>query len=457
MTGPSARPSARVVLLISAYTVLLLAAVATIPLRIPEILQMAASRGFESVSMPDWIALTPESAPLNYFVQLPFLLVLGYSRWGVRLDSLLFAIGSCYLFVRLAKRIRLHDTWIALLLFMLLPFHLQLATAGLPAEQGLFLLLAATECFLRLTEKPSLSITALYALLLTLCIYTDRYAFLPAIGYLLFLFRFVHGAEQRRAMWMALGATVLPPLLFLPYYLWANPQVNAYWPFQPSSGVDETIESLRWLAGNEWIAIALSILLLAGVIAGCWRTFRAATPVPKRTSLFCLCGGVVSTVGVLLIADLWFGESFTPHQILPAAPAAVLLSIAAIQRPILRPVAAAVLILLAAAGSSFPLLDRSEDVQAETQLVEQELGPNSCVVFVSERFAKILFEIFAPDLKKRECLNFFHKRVVLAIHPYVRSDQQENAESFFRGLSFVETKRIREGRGEIVVMQQAGP
>jgi len=457
MTRPSPRTSAPAALLISAYALLLLFALATIPLRIPEILQMAASRGFESVSMPGWIALTPESAPLNYFVQLPFILVLGYSRWGVRLDSLLFAIGSCYLFVRLAKQIRLRDPWIALLLFMLLPFHLQLAWAGLPAEQALFFLLAATECFLRLTEKPLLITAALYALFLTLCIYTDRYAFLPAIGYLLFLFRFVQGAEQRRAMWLALGATVLPPLLFLPYYLWAKPQVSPYWPSQPSSGAPDYIESLRLLAGNEWIGIALSALLVAALIASCWSTFRAATPISKRTSLFCLFGGVISTVAVLLVTDFWFGESLTAHQILPAVPATVLLTIAAIQRPILRPLAAAVLILLAAAGSSFPILDRSEDVQTETHVVEQQLGPNSCVVFVSERFAKILFEIFAPDLKGRECLNFFHQRVVLAVHPYVGSDHEENAESFFRGLSFVETKRIPEGRGQVVVMQQAGP
>ncbi len=51
-------------------------------------------------------------------------------------------------------------------------------------------------------------------------------------------------------------------------------------------------------------------------------------------------------------------------------------------------------------------------------------------------------------------MNFFHSHIVLASHPYVRKDQQEDAESYFRGLNFVEVKRIRAGGGQIIVMDQ---
>ncbi len=389
---------------------------------------------------------------------------MGYSAFGARLPSLLFAAGSCYLFLRLAKRIPLQRCYLALLLFMLLPVHLQFASTGQAPEQALFLLLLSTGYYFRLLERPTLGASAVYACLLTLCVYTDRYSYLPAFGYLLFLFRFADRPQERRAMWYALPATVLPVVLFLPYYLWSHSQVSPYWLSRPPASQDSGADlySLQALAGQSWIAYVLIPLLLLGGIAGAWVSFRPdAGAIPRRIRLFCLFGGVLSTVAGTYAADAWMGENFLANQVLWAAPGIVILVFAALEwlakkrlMPMLAPVPAILLILISAAGDLAYLRNRTQDLQTEAAAIAPELTSDSCVVFVSERFSRSLFLLFAPNLDNRECQNFFHKRVVLASHPYVRPDQQQDAESFFRGLDFTQTKRLGVGGGQIIVMEQ---
>ena len=445
-------------IIIAGYAVLLSFAALTIPLRIPEILQVAASRGFESLSMPAWIAQAPDSAPLNYFVQLPFLLALGYTRLGARLDSLLFALAACYVFFRLVRRIGIAHPILAVMVFLLLPVHAQLASQGLPFEQGLFFLLLATEWFLRLLERPQIGTAVVYTVLLTLCAYSDSYAFLPAIGYLLFLLVFVNRAQERRALWFGLSATVAAAILFLPYYAWAAPQVNPYWPTRP----DLYGNALERAAGNEQIGFVLLALFAMGILTAAGGAIRwGAAASPKRVSLVCLLGGAISAFVLTPVLDFALGESFTPDQLLWATPALVLVVFAGIERFASRgwmralvPLFAGMLILLCAAGNYFERLLPAEDTEAEAALIAPELTSDACVVFVSERFSKPLFQLFQPGLKERECLTFSHERIVLASHPYVGPEQQTNAESFFRGLNFSETKRIRSGGGQIVIMQQ---
>ena len=66
--------------------------------------------------------------------------------------------------------------------------------------------------------------------------------------------------------------------------------------------------------------------------------------------------------------------------------------------------------------------------------------------------SRYLFEVFDADLSKHECQNFFHKRVVLAIHPFVKPDQEREARIFFRGLDFEETHRDILGDGKVITM-----
>ena len=82
------------------------------------------------------------------------------------------------------------------------------------------------------------------------------------------------------------------------------------------------------------------------------------------------------------------------------------------------------------------------------------LSGDACLVFVSQGLSKTVLTYFDPTLGSKECFHFFHKRVVLASHPYVRPDQQEDAESFFRGLNFGVAEHAEVGTGTIVVMDQ---
>lgn len=448
---------------------LLVATALSIPLRIPEILQMAAVRDLSPSRFFRWIAQAPGSSPLNPILQVPALLVGGHSRLGARFVSLVFAVAACYFFLRLARRVPLDRPYWALLLFMLLPAHFELSFVARPFEQALFLVIVAMECFFRLLSRPRLKPALLYAGCLTLCLYTDRYSFLPSIGYLLFLFRFVDRAQERKATWYALGATALPVLLFLPYALWARTHVSAYWftgPPDAESGI-VYLRLLRSLAAERWASYVLFLLLTTGVVAGIWASFRVtAGAIGKRIRLFVLAGGIGATVVILLAMDFSLGKRFAPADVLWSAPAAVILVIAALEwlgkRRNCRSLRAGVTVLLfavcAAADIQFllwrPGAAPKEDVQAIATAIPGQLDRDSCVVFVSERFSRAMFLVFEPELASRECLAFFHSRIVLASHPYVTPEQQQDAESYFQGLNMTATRRLQLGGGQIVVMQE---
>jgi len=96
----------------------------------------------------------------------------------------------------------------------------------------------------------------------------------------------------------------------------------------------------------------------------------------------------------------------------------------------------------------------TEDVRAEAEAIPAALQGDSCVVFVSEQLSKPLFLVFQPELARHECTNFAHHRVVLASHPYVREEQQQDVESYFQALNFAPVKRIRLGGGQVLVLDQ---
>jgi hypothetical protein len=458
-------------LLIAGYALLLLLAALLLPLRIEEMLQLLASRQHSFGGFLNWIPKAPGSAPLSYFVQFPFVFALGVSRLGPRLPSVLFGLGSCYLFLRLAKSIPLRQPYLALALFLLLPTQYRMATQGLPFEQALFLLLLATLFFLRLIRTPTVELSIWYAVALTLSLYSERLSYLPAIGYLLFLFAFVNRSHERRVIWLALPATVAPMLLFVPYYLWARPLVNPTWlsaPLPPHTPSLLYLQALVDFAADIPVGYALSVLLIFGLFAGVWGLFRVPrqeyprrvplAALPRNIAIFCLFGGAVSTLAVVLVLDAWNRYPFRSSQVLWAMPGVIVSTAVALEgwNQALRRALWALLIFLCLLTDARYLATVTEDLRGETLLVRPQLRGDSCVVFVSRRLSRPLFLLLDPSLESNECRNFFHRRVVLASHAYVTPFQQEDAESFFRGLNFVEVKRIRAGGGQIVVVEGAG-
>jgi len=432
--------------------VLLSIAAFSIPLRIPEILALAGTR-HSSQGLFGWIAQSPELAPLFYIFQWPLALAIGNFRIGARLLPLVFAVASCYGFFYLAKHIPLPKPHRVLIVFMLLPMHVAVAIEGRPFEQSLLLLILATILFLRLIRRPDRAAAAWYAAALTLCLYTYPYSYLPTIGYALFLFRFVNRAQERKAMWHTLAATVVPVLLYLPYYFWAKPQVSTGW-FSDNPSLD---------SGPSVIALILMVVLALGTIGGAAASWQLKTAsIGKRAGLFSLAGGVAATVAIVVIAGNMAGQPLRSAQLLGAAPAAVLLLFATFewvskQRHIalVVPVAAVVVAIACAAADAELLTRRQESLHAQATAILPELQGDACVVFVSEQLSEPMFLLFEPRLARYECLNFAHRRIVLASHPYVRPDQQQDVESYFHALNFQEAKRVRLGGGQVLVLDQS--
>lgn len=435
------------------------------PLQLGEILQIAGVTGVTHSGLFDWIARTPGSAPLHFLVQFPFLAALGNNRFGARILSYLLAMAACYLFVRWTRRIPLQRPYLGLAAFLLLPVHYMLATRGQPFEQGLLLSLAATVCFFSVVGRQTVLRATIYAGLLLLCLYTDPYSFLPAVGLLAALFVFVNRAHERRALWYLLPATVAPVLLFLPYLVLAHGRTATDWLFEPANfpaGTPTFLQPFYALVAQGWAVCGLAFLFVWALAAAAWYAARWPTAaMGKRRILVCCLGAVVFTIVLALCLDATEGRGFAAQHIVWIAPELIVAAFLGLERvgKLLRSrgivFSGAVAILTLSAVSDIAYLSSNPpDIGREAKLVSPELTGDSCVVFVSEHYSKSLFLVFQPQLAARECMNFFHRKIVLASHAYVRPDQQSDAESFFRGLNFVEQKRIRVGGGQIIVMRQ---
>ncbi|HEX3822786.1 MAG TPA: hypothetical protein VHW45_20815 [Candidatus Sulfotelmatobacter sp.] len=448
-----------------AYALVLLIAILSIPFWLAEILQLAASTKGSLVALLAWMVVTPGAAPIFSLTQFPFLLLLGHSLLAARLPALLFALSAAYVFSRIASRIPLQQPLLATCLFVLVPIHYQFAPQGIATEEALFFLLLATLYSVRLAETGAIRDAILYSVFLTLCLYTEPFSYLPAAGYLLGLLVFVNRKEVRRIIWISLPATAVPVLLFLPFVFWAHPFAAKAWLYEGGHfafGSDAFVVALRELSAPGWAGYLLSPLLLAGTFVGGWRALKLPEPMLlKRVRLICLMGGVLSTISLALIIGATSSGFFSADQIFWAFPGMVLLTSATLdwisstrKLPLIASAIAAFLVLICVAGDIEDFTIRPYDVAKAARLVAPELTGDSCVVFVSESLSKTIFTVFDRHLGDRECANFFHKRIVLASHPFVRPDQQEDAESFFRGLNFLEKKRIEISGSKILVLEQ---
>jgi hypothetical protein len=462
------------------YGLFIVAADVYAPLRLGEILQAAAFLHFSWASFFRWIAQTPRGAPLSYLTQLPLAMISPDSRLLLRIPSLVCALGSAFAFFALAKRIPLQHPILALVLFIAIPTHLAYATQGRPYELGLFLVLLATISFFALVSRPSVVNAFIYAILLTACLYTDPSSYLPPIGYLLSLPGFANLKTYRRALWYVLAATIGPLAAYAPYYAWAGVQRSGDWWLTeqfPAYAVKvpglEALMSLDSSGFNPWFGITLIGVLFLGLIAGVWTAMPLGShpdgaPPPRadivrvRALVFCLAGGAIVTFLAETAFVGFYSLVFQPYLILWALPGMIIVFCAALDAlvripfmKIISPVVPSICvlaILLCLPGDLDYLRTRPADLAKLTAFVRPQLTGDACVVFVSERLSKYLFEVFDPALQKYECQNFFHKRAVLAIHPFVATDQERDARVFFRGLDFKETHIDTVDGGKVVTV-----
>lgn len=436
--------------LLAGYLAVLLSFSVLLPLRLGELLQAFASLNFSWQSFFAWIARTPDGVPGGFLAQLPFVLAAPHDRVLLRLVSILSAIASCCVLFRFSERIPLHAPLMVTVAFALLPAQIEMASQGRPAELALLFALLSASQFARVLLQPTIAQAALYACLLTCCLYTEPVSFLPGAGYVLFLVRFAGSKMQQTALAYLMPATVLPALLFLPYYTWASPQRSVDWLSEGPAA--DTL----WI----WQGLLLCTLLLFGIAS----TMPPSDwPSNKRTILFCLAGGSIVTLTVCWLLDANAKAAFEPAQVLAALPGLLLLSFAGLERLFPTRSLPAAVLLLVMVGFSLPAcieyaMSPGPELSQLAYAIPRRMTKDSCLALVSMHEARSFFLFYEPQLAPRLCKTFFNKRVVLVAYPWVTREQKQRAESLFRGLNFVPVERLQVAGGEIVVLEtEAAP
>jgi hypothetical protein len=431
--------------LVAGYLAVLLSLSVQLPLRLGELMQAFASLEFSWQSFFGWIARTPDGVPGGFLAQLPFVLAAPHDRVLLRLVSVISAIAACCVLFRFAKMIPVEAPLLVTIAFALLPAQIEMASQGRPAELALLLAVLSAAQFARVLLKPTIAKAGLYACLLTCCLYTEPVSFLPAAGYVLFLVRFAGSKMQQTALAYLMPATVLPALLFLPYYTWSSPQRSVDWLSDGPAG------DAFWI----WTGLLLCVLLLCGIAA----TIPPSDwPASKRTILFCLAGGSIVTITVCWLLDANAKAAFDPAQVLAALPGLLLLSFASLEWLFAdRRLPAAVLLLILVGLSLPPSIEYAMSPGPElSQLayaIPRRLTKDSCLALVQMHEARSFFLFYEPQLAPSLCKNFFSKRVVLVAYPWVTQQQKQRAETLFQGLNFVPVERVQVAGGEIVVLE----
>ncbi|MBV8895631.1 MAG: hypothetical protein JO051_03895, partial [Acidobacteriaceae bacterium] len=413
------------------------------PLRVPEIQTFGWSSHYTWVGFWQWVSQALDASPLAYLIQLPLVLLFGASRLGPRIPALLFAVGSCFLFLRLINRAAPKQRYAGLFLFMLLPVQLFAVTSPTQYDAAVFFVLLATLALFDLRAQPGYRNAAYFALATAACLFTDHHAGVPIAGAVLFLLRFSPRPQERKAVWFALGAFSVAVALYAPFYVWVRSYTNPFWLTEPGLSVS----GLAAMSAVDWAFAFGVLLMIAGAILSAVVSFRLpVTQITRRLTLFCLFGSFLVTILVLVVTAVYGGGGIAYRELLFAAPSAVVLFYAVLEWLAQLVVFRAVRIALVVVGVALVVVSGLIDVELiggpeenlalEATHVTPELTGDSCVVFVSEKYSKPLFLVFQPQLDAHECQEFFHHRIVLASHPYVHPDQQADAESYFRGLNY---------------------
>jgi hypothetical protein len=445
------------------YASALVVAASLLPLRLAELLQLAGSAAPTLTGLLRWVLLTPGDAPLNYFFEAGAVRSMGHAAWVVRLPSVLFAIGAAWVFWKLAVLANLRRWNIALLLFLFLPLHYRAATEGRPFEQALFFTLVSYLLLFRLVQAPSIARTASYACVLVACLYSDPSSFFVCVGSILGLLVFMRSEAIRRVIWHALAAAAVAVLLYVPFMVWKERFQGPYWLWGHDTvylNQDAWAALFRDFSGGGAIGYAVSAALLTGVIVALWRLIKApAQDAAWRLTFVCFLSGSILAIVLSLLTDLLSSKPISPERLLFALPGCLLLFASAMDWLFVKAapagwLVAATLFLLVAAGDYNFLTTHPENFEALSRVAVKELTDDSCVVFLSEKLSRSLFDVIEPRLRQKECLNFFHKRILLLSHPYVLPDEQADGEDYFRGLNYHEVKRVRAGSGVLVVVEQ---
>ena len=427
--------------LLSIYLIVLLLTANRIPLWLDEIIQLIGTRDFAPLPLLRYIATTAGQTPIGNFLQSALIHLFSYSLLTARIESIASSIAACLGIYVLAKKYGQKLALSSVLLFALLPMQFRYAVEARPYAMALCLavwLLVAGDALCREeATQQKLRLSALYAALLIVGMYTQPYILSVAIAQLIWCW-WTYGIRSRATTTLSL-AVVLSIMLFLPWYLYAK----GFWQTSIVGGglafhwqAKTPLMIIRELSGGGFL---VSLPLIAAVVAG----FRTHT-VPKADRTLWLILAIVPILFVLA-ADSFFGYFLASRQWIFALPGMVLLGAAGLRgfytrRPRLGiGAAAAILVFLLYADVRY-VFKPHEDWQSASALLAGSIHEDACTI-VPDGYARY-FMFFKPTSDLTSCSDEQLTRVQIvrvAADPYRGGEQAQIVTTRLERLGFRET------------------
>jgi uncharacterized membrane protein len=294
-------------ILLCSYALLTISLLAATPLWLDEILQLGLAWHHSLRDLLPWIEVNPGAVPLPYFVQQLSLRLFGYSVVAARLPAALFSILAAATFAAVCDHIGLRRRLLALAIFLLLPLQFRYALEARSYSQAVFFSVATLWLFLKLSESPSLPLTALYGATVAVGLYFHPFLAFPVVAQLL--------TTTRRTTWTA---ATLAALCFVPWLILQHQaRQNFHDPGLYPVGHLTPLVVLHDLTGGGYVS-TVCLLVLAG-----FGIVRASMSAAVHRLL--LLTVIVSIAGPLL-GDTTLHYFFAGRQFLLAMPALVLLA-----------------------------------------------------------------------------------------------------------------------------------
>ena len=383
----------RDLLLIAAYSWVLVWLAGLRPLWLDEVLQLIASTQPNIRGLIRWVTYNPGAAPAGYLVQRMFALPLGLAPLAARAAPAVFGVLAALALAGFARALKASPVTVALAVFLVAPLELRYAVEGRPYSQALFFGLAALWCLWRLAEAPSWKIAAAYAALVSAGLYTQLLSVSVQLGALAAL----TAAGQRKAKRLGGIALAIACALFAPWYLY----VRSAWHFGITAShfsfamAPKTLAMLvREISGGGYVAS----LALIGAAALGWR--RA-----DRLAHRFLLGGIASGIVGAIAADAFFGYFFAGRQILFVLPALVLLATVGFRNPRCERWQAALLAIFVIASLIKDVRyfrSPGEDWPGAARAVLAATNHGACAIVPSPE-PKEMYKLFVPGLAGRFC------------------------------------------------------
>ncbi len=299
-----------------------------------ELIQASVIRASSPHDLIKWLkAGVSLPAPLDYFIQKGFVVLLGESPWSLRLHAAILGSLSVWLFYRIASRMfGLRPALYATALFAIYPLHQHYSQEGRPFALLVFLTLASYDVLLRTAAVRTRRLGWVVLLAITILLLYSNILAIPVIlaqaAGLVFVASFIrNAAEPSRPGSRNIGATdlviyaIVAALAFVVYapwvlYSWSKPLVVSR-----SDLVNPKI-LLVALKGLGDGSFPVAGLLLAGAVVG----IRALRRHGNRSCLIWLLTWVVVYVAAVWVFDVWTGYFFAARQLVAASPALIMLA-----------------------------------------------------------------------------------------------------------------------------------